>query len=96
MHLTLEGRGRRKMRLESTLDHFDAIVDRAADAARRNGVALGDATVGNLVAMGITAPRDEPWRRWAGLGEDSGEDLGQGPGNGEQHRPPSVTVGERQ
>lgn len=52
MILTLRGDGR-KLALESSLDGFEGVVERAADAARRNGVQLSDATVGNLAALGI-------------------------------------------
>lgn len=52
MQLTLRGtRGR--VRAESTLDGFDALVGRAATAARRNGLAFDHTTVDNLLALGI-------------------------------------------
>ncbi|WP_180282040.1 hypothetical protein [Azospirillum oleiclasticum] len=52
MQLTLRGDGRR-LRADSTLDGFDRLVEAAAAAAVRNGVALAPVTVDNLLAMGI-------------------------------------------
>ncbi|WP_448191726.1 hypothetical protein [Azospirillum sp. sgz301742] len=49
--LTLTGGGR--VRVESTLDGFDALAERAAEAARRNAVPLDRATQDNLLALGI-------------------------------------------
>ncbi|HYG84672.1 MAG TPA: hypothetical protein VD978_00270 [Azospirillum sp.] len=49
--LTLEGGGR--IRVESTLDGFDALAEQAAKAARRNAVPLDRATEDNLLALGI-------------------------------------------
>ena len=65
MQLTLRGGGR-TMRLESPLTGFADIADRAADAARANGLALNDATMNNLVALGIDHPTDD---------EEAGEDA---------------------
>ncbi len=55
MQLTLRGGGR-TIRLESPLIGFSDIADRAADAARANGLSLNDATTNNLVALGIDNP----------------------------------------
>ena len=55
MQLTLRGGGQ-TMRLESPLIGFADIADRAADAARANGLPLNDATMNNLVALGIDHP----------------------------------------
>ncbi|WP_051341357.1 hypothetical protein [Azospirillum halopraeferens] len=52
MQMTLAGDSGR-VKLESTLDGFDAIAARAAAAARRNGLTLDPATVDNLLALGI-------------------------------------------
>jgi len=52
MQLRLRGEGGR-MRLESTLEGFDAVVAGAADAARRAGLALDPMTRANLLALGI-------------------------------------------
>lgn len=49
--MTLTGGGR--VRVDSTLDGFDALAERAADAAGRNGIALDRATEDNLLALGI-------------------------------------------
>lgn len=50
--LTLSGGGGR-VRVESTLDGFDALAERAAQTARRNAVPLDRATQDNLLALGI-------------------------------------------
>ena len=50
--LTLTDGGGR-VRVESTLDGFDALAERAAEAARRNAVPLDRATQDNLLALGI-------------------------------------------
>lgn len=55
MYLVLKG-DRGTMKLESTLSGFEDIVDRAFQAARRNGVAMSETTVTNLVALGIATP----------------------------------------
>jgi len=57
MQATLTGRGRR-IRLDSTLEGFDTVIERAVEAARRNGVSLGPVTVDNLLALGIDVPED--------------------------------------
>jgi len=50
--MTLSG-GRDRLRVESTLEGFDALAERAAGAARRNAVPLDRATEDNLLALGI-------------------------------------------
>jgi hypothetical protein len=59
MQLKLKGRRGRAVTIDSTIENFDAIVDRAAKAARANGVALGDTTRANLEAMGLDAGDDD-------------------------------------
>jgi hypothetical protein len=58
MQLLLKGAGTR-INVESTLEGFDGVAERAADAARQNGVALDTRTVTNLEAMGIEVPAEE-------------------------------------
>lgn len=41
------------VRLDSALEGFDAVIERAAAAARRNGVTLTPVTEDNLLALGI-------------------------------------------
>ena len=60
MQLTLKGRdagagigGTTVVRLESTLDGFDALTRRAAQAAQANDLLLSSATLTNLGARGI-------------------------------------------
>jgi len=59
MELTVKGGGRR-LSVESTLDGFDALAARVAQAARDNRLALSDTTLSNFVALGhvIQDPRD--------------------------------------
>ncbi len=52
MQLTIGG-ARGRLTVESTLDGFDDVVERAVQAARRNRVPLSDSTVGNLLALGL-------------------------------------------
>lgn len=52
MELTLADEGAR-MRLDSTLGDFDAILRVAVGAAMRRELALSDSTLGNLAALGI-------------------------------------------
>jgi len=52
MELTLAG-SETRMRLDSTLGDFDAIVRAAVGAATRRRLALGESTLGNLAALGI-------------------------------------------
>jgi hypothetical protein len=58
MELTL-GDGAARVRLDSTLVGFDAIVRMAAGAASRRGVPLSESTLGNLAALGIVVDRVE-------------------------------------
>ena len=58
-----------RITLESTLEGFDVIARRAAAAAEANGVAMTDATVDNLAALGVGV-RDAG-RRAAGAGRTS-------------------------
>ena len=53
--LTLGGAGT-TIRIESQIDGFDAILARAAAAARANGATMSDDTAGNLSALGILPP----------------------------------------
>ena len=50
MALSLRAGGRR-LALDSTLPEFERVATLAIAAARRNGVALDDITVGNLAAL---------------------------------------------
>lgn len=50
------GSGRTRVKLDSRIDGFDEVVRRAAAAARAHRVALSDATMANLEALGITPP----------------------------------------
>lgn len=52
MQLTAKGDGT-TLRVDSAIDEFVAIVRAAADAARRNGVAITEATRANLGHLGI-------------------------------------------
>ncbi len=52
--------GSQTLKLESTLNGFDEIVDRAAEAAKAKGLALTDATTNNLLAMGAPVADDPP------------------------------------
>lgn len=59
MHMTLKGGKGRKtggtVRLESSLDGFDLIAGRAAEAARGKRLALEETTIRNFAALGIDA-----------------------------------------
>ena len=63
----LSGAGR--ITVDSTLDGFDDIAQRAALAARANGVALSGATLDNLAALGLRI--DGADNRAAGAGRTS-------------------------
>ena len=52
MQLTLEDRNSR-LRIESTMEGFDRIVQTAVSAAKENGIVLSDATVANVTSMEI-------------------------------------------
>lgn len=54
MQLAL-GAGRRRLRLDSRIEGFAAIVSRAAAAARQRQLTLSAATTNNLAAAGIAA-----------------------------------------
>ena len=54
MQLSLSG-DRGRVRVESSIDGFDAIVERAHPAARERQIALSDATMSNLRALGLEA-----------------------------------------
>ena len=56
--LTIKGTGR-TMRLESTLDGFPSVVERAIGEARARGVVLSDTTVSNLKPMGLVPSAEE-------------------------------------
>lgn len=71
MHLTLRG-GSAGLKIESNLVGFDAVVDRAADAAFARRLTLSDATLENLLSLGVTVPSD-----WSD-GEPSDDTAGQG------------------
>lgn len=53
------GAGRRRVALDSALDGFDAVIEQAAEAARRNGLRLSRVTVDNLLALGIDMPDED-------------------------------------
>jgi hypothetical protein len=55
MQLTLKGEGPRTIRLESSLDGFDRVAQRAAAAVRHNGIELTPATQSNFSMLGIDA-----------------------------------------
>ena len=59
MQLTLGGDGT-VFRLESTLDGFDVLARKAAEAALENGVTLSSTTVANLQSLGIKVVTPEP------------------------------------
>ncbi|HEX3863261.1 MAG TPA: hypothetical protein VHY35_16370 [Stellaceae bacterium] len=50
------GAGRIRVGLDSRIDGFDRLVQRAAEAATANGVEMSDATMANLEALGIRLP----------------------------------------
>ncbi|MCB9959595.1 MAG: hypothetical protein H6843_13420 [Rhodospirillaceae bacterium] len=58
MHLTLGG-GRTTLRVESALDGFEDLVARAFEAAKARDLALSDATLANLMALGIEPHPEE-------------------------------------
>ena len=66
MEMTLAGEGAR-MRLDSTLGDFDAIVRAAVGAAERRRLALSESTLSNLAALGIAVSKAE-----GGNGTDGG------------------------
>jgi len=66
MEMTLAGEGAR-MRLDSTLGDFDAIVRAAVGAASRKRLALSESTLSNLAALGIAVEKVD-----GGNGRDGG------------------------
>ncbi|HVC57626.1 MAG TPA: hypothetical protein VND95_16870 [Stellaceae bacterium] len=50
------GTGGTRLSLDSRIDGFDRLVDRAAAAAAARGVALSDTTLANLEALGLRMP----------------------------------------
>src|SRR5204863_155745 len=48
-----------RLRLDSRIEGFDAVVRRAAVAAASRGIALSEATVANLDALGVKPPAAE-------------------------------------
>lgn len=52
MQLTIKGQGC-SVRMESTIDRFDEVAERAARAARERGLALDRTTLDNLAHLGI-------------------------------------------
>jgi hypothetical protein len=69
MELTLAGTGTR-MRLDSTLGDFQAIVRAAVGAAERRRLALGESTLSNLAALGIAVSQVD-----GGQGTDDGAPI---------------------
>jgi hypothetical protein len=59
MQLTVGSPGGRTVKIDSSLDGFHDIVERAALAAQTAGLTLSDATRANLKAMGITVAGQE-------------------------------------
>jgi hypothetical protein len=52
--------GRSALRLDSRIDGFAALVERAAQAAEARGLPLDAATAANLRALGINVPAAQP------------------------------------
>lgn len=59
MQLSVGSTGGRTVKIDSSLDGFHDIVERAAHAAGENGLTLSEATRANLKAMGITVADQE-------------------------------------
>lgn len=59
MQLTVGSAGGRAVKIDSSLDGFHEVVERAAQAARASGLGLSRATRANLRAMGITVAGQE-------------------------------------
>jgi hypothetical protein len=59
MQLTLGSAGGRTLKIDSSLDGFHDVVERAADAAGRTGLTMSVATRANLRAMGIAVAGQE-------------------------------------
>jgi hypothetical protein len=50
------GAGGARVRLDSRIDGFDRLVSRAAEIAASRGIALNEATLANLEALGLRLP----------------------------------------
>ncbi len=61
MTLTLR-QGRRRLSLDSTIEGFETIAERAAAAAHANGIALAPTTIANFAALGMTRTDGGPAR----------------------------------
>ena len=59
MQLTVGSAGARTVKVDSSLDGFHDVVERAAQAARETGLTLSEATRANLRAMGISVAGQE-------------------------------------
>jgi hypothetical protein len=79
LQLTLRGAEGRSIRIDSTLEGFDAVLAQAADAAAERALPLDPATAANLSTMG--------YRPQTGVG--SGALLKSSPPRGENSRGPS-------
>ncbi|EDP62802.1 hypothetical protein BAL199_10612 [alpha proteobacterium BAL199] len=73
MQLRLRGGGS-ELSLESTLDDFEAVAERAARAASGNRLALSDTTQENLKALGLSAGAGVP--RETASGDDGRVGMG--------------------
>ena len=56
------GAGRAMVKLDSRIAGFDRLVQRAAEVAARRGLALNEATLANLQALGIPLADPGAWR----------------------------------
>ena len=70
--------GSRSIVVESSLEGFEAILARAADAARRNRLALNETTRANFAMMGFPTD-DSPTVDWGSAGGSAGRATGGGP-----------------
>ena len=59
MQLTVGSAGGRTVKIDSSLDGFHDVVERAARAAETTGLTLSEATRANLRAMGISVAGQE-------------------------------------
>ena len=59
MQLSVGSTGGRQVKVDSSLDGFHDIVERAARAAEAGGVGLSEATRANLRSMGISVAGQE-------------------------------------
>lgn len=60
LHLTLRGAGSRPIRVDSTLDGFDRVLQRAVGAASARSLSLDPTTQANLAALGLGAADETP------------------------------------